>query len=664
MAERKENSLSLRLRARELLKQYWGYDSFRPLQEDIVVNAAEGRDALALLPTGGGKSVCFQIPALMRDGICLVISPLIALMKDQVENLQKRGLEAEALFSGMSFGEQENLLDRAVEGTIKFLYVSPERLRNKNFLERLKHIKVGLLAVDEAHCVSQWGYDFRPPYLQIAEIRPLIDRVSASPAAVSASPAVASSAAAASPAVASGSVPLLALTATATPNVVKDILHQLKIKPEKVFQKSFYRDNLTYYVIHDEDKRGRLLRIVGKIKGCGIVYVRNRRKTEEIAIFLKKNGFSAEAYHAGLTAAIRSRRQNDWINDKTQIIVATNAFGMGIDKPDVRFVIHLDVPETLEAYFQEAGRGGRDGKRSFALLLYHPSDKKSLEDNFRTSYPTIEFLYTVYNALFNNYQIPVGSGEGVTEAFSLQEFCTMYRLRAPETMSALGFLSRAGFIIVSDNMRNKSKIHVPVAHEALYKFSVDVPRYENIIQTILRLYGGAVFSWYVDVSEQDIAVRSGLSKEETIEQLKFLQKRNIIDYEQTEKGATVSFLRDRIEIEKEFLLPKTLRQQTKNAADKLEQSIDYASSEHLCRSVCLLRYFGEENAKKCGVCDVCLAASEKVLTEKEYKEIVKTILPAVREKNLDIRQVADMFIQFSEKKIALAWRRMLDEKVI
>ncbi|MDR2557116.1 MAG: RecQ family ATP-dependent DNA helicase [Bacteroidales bacterium] len=623
----------LRQQARAILKKYWGYDSFRSLQEDIVVNAAGGKDALALLPTGGGKSICFQVPALMRDGLCLVVSPLIALMKDQVENLQRHTLQAEALYSGLSAGEQENILDRAASGALKFLYVSPERLRSKDFLARLKNFNVGLLAVDEAHCVSQWGYDFRPPYLQIAEIRPLIN----------------------------AGAPLLALTATATPTVVKDIIERLKIKPVRVFQKSFERSNLTYYVIHDEDKYGRLLRVVRKVKGCGIVYVRNRRRTEEIAAFLKQNGFSAEAYHAGLAVATRSGRQTAWLENKIQIIVATNAFGMGIDKPDVRFVVHLDLPDTLEAYFQEAGRGGRDGKRSFALLLYHPSDKRNLEEKFTTSYPPLKFLYTIYYTLCNYYQIPVGSGESVTKQFSLEDFCAAYRFHAPETVSALGFLERSGFILLSENVRSRSKIHVPVSHEALYRFSVNVPRYENVIQTVLRLYGGKVFSWYADVSENDIATKSGLSKEEVIEQLKFLQKRDIIDYEQVEKGATVTFTQPRIKIENNLSLPKLLRQQTKNASNKLQQSIDYASSEHLCRSIQLLRYFGEENAKKCGVCDVCLSEKENSLTDNEYKEILEVILPAVRA-GQNIRQIADTFIQFSEKKLALAYRRMFDER--
>ncbi|MDR0619073.1 MAG: RecQ family ATP-dependent DNA helicase [Bacteroidales bacterium] len=627
---------TLRQQARAILKKYWGYDDFRPLQEDIVVNTASGKDALALLPTGGGKSICFQVPALMCHGLCLVVSPLIALMKDQIENLQRHGLQAEALYSGLSTNEQNNILDRAADGSLKFLYVSPERLRSKDFLTRLMRIKVGLLAIDEAHCVSQWGYDFRPPYLQIAEIRPLIGK----------------------------DVPLLALTATATPTVVKDIIERLQIKPATVFRKSFERSNLTYYVIHDEDKQGRLLRVVRKVKGCGIVYVRNRRRTEETAAFLKQNGFFAEAYHAGLAASTRSSRQTSWLENKIQIIVATNAFGMGIDKPDVRFVVHIDLPDTLEAYFQEAGRAGRDGKRSFALLIYHPSDKRNLEEKFSISYPSQEFLYNVYNALCNYYQIPVGSGENAVKQFSLQEFCASYRFRAPEAISALGFLARSGFILMSENIRSRSKISIPVSHEALYRFSIDIPRYGNVIQTILRLYGGKVFSWYADISESDIAAKSGLPKDAVIEHLKFLQKRNIINYEQIEKGATVTFTQPRVEIEKDLLLPKLLRQQTKNALNKLQQSIDYAASEHLCRSIQLLRYFGEENAGKCGVCDVCLAMQESVLTDKEYKEMLRDVLPEIKEKGINIRETADTFLQYSEKKIILFWRRALDEKLI
>ncbi|MEG2665745.1 MAG: ATP-dependent DNA helicase RecQ, partial [Bacteroidales bacterium] len=391
-----------------ILELYWGYKQFRSLQEEIILHILEGKDALALLPTGGGKSICFQVPALVLEGVCIVVSPLIALMKDQIENLKKRDIAAEAIYSGLSEAETDLYLNQAVFGRLKFLYVSPERCKNEKFIAHLKQMKVCLLAVDEAHCISQWGYDFRPAYLEISSLRDYLP-----------------------------GVPLLALTATATKEVVEDIQKKLHIQPFKLFQKSFQRDNLTYYVIEEEDKFGRLLRIIRKVKGSGIVYVRNRRKTVDVADFLCRNGISAASYHAGLSTSLRNQRQENWKEDRVQVIVATNAFGMGIDKSNVRFVVHVDLPDTLEAYFQEAGRGGRDGKRAFAILLYHPSDKKEVEERFSKTYPELVFIKNVYEALGNYYQIPVGMGEGSVFKIDIKEFCNTYKLPIIETFSAL-----------------------------------------------------------------------------------------------------------------------------------------------------------------------------------------------------------------------------------
>ena len=442
---------TISVRIHRILKEYWGYRQFRPLQQEIIEHVLQGRDALALLPTGGGKSICFQVPAMVMRGVCLVISPLIALMKDQVENLRKRGIAAAAIYSGMSRQETELVLNGAVHGRFKFLYVSPERCRTETFLAHLQKMDVCLLAVDEAHCVSQWGYDFRPPYLQIAELRPMLP-----------------------------GVPLLALTATATPDVVDDIQEKLQIRPKKVFRKSFKRDNLVYYVIQDEDKMGRLLRIIRKVGGCGIVYVRSRRKAFDVALELQQMGIPATCYHAGLEQKERIERQNSWVENRVQVMVATNAFGMGIDKPDVRFVVHLDLPDTLEAYFQEAGRAGRNEKKAFALLLFHASDRIEAEENFRKSYPGIPFVQRVYEAVGNYCQVPVGSGEGSVFSFDLRDFCHAYAFPVAETASALAFLERAGYFRFSDSAMETSRLRLIASYEDVYRCQVEKPETESV----------------------------------------------------------------------------------------------------------------------------------------------------------------------------------------
>ena len=407
----------------DILKQYWGFDSFRPLQEDIIQSVLDGKDTLALLPTGGGKSICFQVPALVKEGICIVISPLIALMKDQVYNLQKRGIAAVAIFSGMHYKDIDRILDNCIYGNTKLLYLSPERLTSDLVRERIKKMKVSLIAVDEAHCISQWGYDFRPPYLQIAEIREYLPKV-----------------------------PIMALTATATPEVVKDIQEKLEFKRGEVFQQSFLRENLAYVVLEEEGKMEKLFKVLTGVRGSGLVYVRNRRKTKEIAMFLKKYRITADYYHAGLTNEERSQKQEAWINDKIRIIVATNAFGMGIDKPDVRVVVHMDLPDSLEAYFQEAGRAGRDGQKSYAVLLYNQGDKLDLERRFELSFPPLKEVRLTYQALGSYLQLAVGSGEGESYDFDLVEFSRVYGFSTVKTFNCLKVLERAGWIALSESI--------------------------------------------------------------------------------------------------------------------------------------------------------------------------------------------------------------------
>src|SRR5690606_14585455 len=440
-----------------ILRKYWKYESFRPLQSEIIASVLAGNDTLALMPTGGGKSLCFQVPAMQREGICIVVTPLIALMKDQVENLKARGIEAEAVFSGMSKREMDIAFDNCIYGPIKFLYLSPERLGTELARERIRHMNVNLFAIDEAHCISQWGYDFRPPYLELASLRELHPQV-----------------------------PFLALTATATAKVVDDIQEKLGFRAPNALRRSFVRENLAYMALEQEDKPGRMLRIIRKLGGSGIVYVRNRRETQETARMLINEGVSASFYHAGLEGPERSRRQENWKTNVIRVIVATNAFGMGIDKPDVRFVIHLDIPDSLEAYYQEAGRAGRDGNKSYAVMLYHESDKLALRKNLEQSFPTVAEIKQVYHLLANFFQLAYGAGEGLVLDFDIGEFCNRYKLEVMKTLNALKFLERDGWIRVSEAVYIPSRLQFDVDMPTLYKFQVEHVAYDGFIKLILR----------------------------------------------------------------------------------------------------------------------------------------------------------------------------------
>ncbi|SFH03178.1 RecQ family ATP-dependent DNA helicase [Pedobacter insulae] len=581
--------------ATEILKKYWGFDQFRPIQEEIIQSVLNGKDTLALLPTGGGKSVCFQVPAMMMDGICLVVSPLIALMKDQVENLKARGIDAIAIYAGMGKREIDILLDNCIYGKIKFLYLSPERLLSPIVRERIAYMNVNLIAVDEAHCISQWGYDFRPPYLQLSSLREIHP-----------------------------DKPVLALTATATSFVREDIQAKLAFKNANVFVKSFERRNLSYVVFDLEDKHKKLIEIIKNVKGCGLIYVRNRRETAEIASFLQRNGISADFYHAGIEKELRFKKQEDWKKDVIRVMVATNAFGMGIDKPDVRFVIHLDLPDSLEAYYQEAGRAGRDEKRAFAVLLANKADQLMLKAKYQDSFPTVEDIKKTYHYLGSYFQLAFGAGEGLNFEFDLADFCKRFKLGVIKTLAALKFLEHDGYLVLSENIYLQSRIMFTANHEDVYRFQIENFGYDAIIKTIQRSYGGA-FDGYVKIKESDLAKRLKTSFNEVVAHLNKLQQLEILSYLPQTDQPQLQFIVPRadqlhMDIDVKYL---KLRQQIQN--DQINAVLSY-SETYECRSKQLLHYFGEEHANTCGFCDVCLTekkiADQGQLNDKIDFEII------------------------------------------
>ncbi|MEJ5995880.1 ATP-dependent DNA helicase RecQ [Pedobacter sp. Du54] len=561
--------------ATEILRKYWGFDQFRPLQDEIIQSVLNGNDTLALLPTGGGKSICFQVPALMMDGICIVVSPLIALMKDQVENLKAKGIDAIAIYAGMGKREIDILLDNCIFGNIKFLYLSPERLLSPIVRERISYMNVNLIAIDEAHCISQWGYDFRPPYLQLTNLREIHP-----------------------------DKPILALTATATAFVKNDIQAKLAFKNANVFVKSFERSNLSYAVLNVEDKHKKLLEIVRNVKGSGLIYVRNRRETAEIASFLQRNGVVADFYHAGIEKELRFKKQENWKTDVVRVMVATNAFGMGIDKPNVRFVIHLDLPDSLEAYYQEAGRAGRDEKRAFAVLLANESDQLILKGKYKDSFPSIVEIKKTYHYLGSYFQLAFGAGEGLSFEFDLADFCKRFSLKVMNTLAALKFLEHDGYLVLSENIFLQSRIMFTADHEDVYRFQIENAGYDLIIKTIQRSYGGA-FDGYVKIKESDLAKRLRLSFNEVVDHLNKLQQFEILSYLPQTDQPQLQFVLPRadqlhLDIDVKYI---KLRQQIQQ--EQINAVLSY-STTLVCRSKQLLHYFGENSAAKCKVCDVCL----------------------------------------------------------
>lgn len=617
----------------EVLKEYWGYSAFRSLQEEIIESVLAGKDTLALLPTGGGKSICFQVPALCKEGICIVVSPLIALMKDQVYNLKKRGIAAEAIYSGMHYRDIDRILDNCVFGHIKLLYLSPERLTTDLAIERIKRMKVNLLAVDEAHCISQWGYDFRPSYLEIANTRELL-----------------------------GEVPVLALTATATPEVVTDIQERLVFRRENVFQKSFERNNLSYSVLYEEGKDGKLLDIVRKVPGSGIVYVRNRRKTKEIAHHLYRNGIKADFYHAGLSPDTRSQKQDAWMNGQTRIIVSTNAFGMGIDKPDVRSVVHMDLPDNLEAYFQEAGRAGRDGKKSYAVLLYNATDKQRLEKSFEMTFPGMAEIRRVYKALGSYFQLALGGGEGQSYDFDLIQFCQTFQFDAIRVLNALKTLEKEGYLALTDAVYVPSSLKILVSKEDLYDYQLRNPKMDAIIKTILRTYQGA-FNHYIHLRENQLAKFLKLSRGELSNALQKLNQNRIVHYDPQKDAPQLFFVKERMRAE-DLIIDQSRYSFLKNRYyDRMKKAIAYAE-DPVCRSKQLLKYLGEKNAEKCGICDVCLGRTKAEVSEDEFKAYQTKIQRLLKKEKLTLEEIVSSFASKRENQILKTMEYLLDEGFI
>jgi len=613
-----------------ILKKYWNYDQFRPLQEDIVRSVLEGNDTLALLPTGGGKSICFQVPALAKEGLCLVISPLIALMKDQVENLKKRGIKAEAIYSGMSNHEIDRILGNCIYDTdFKFLYVSPERLKTDAFRVNLRQMPITLIAVDEAHCVSQWGYDFRPPYLEIVEIRKFFPKI-----------------------------PVLALTATATPEVVNDIQEKLNFHKKNVFQKSFRRENLTYFVMNEENKMGRLLRLIEKNPGTGIVYVRNRRRTQEIAEYLRHFKISADFYHAGLDSVTRDKKQSGWMSGSTQVIVSTNAFGMGIDKPDVRWVVHLDIPDTLEAYFQEAGRGGRDLKPSIAVMLYDNNDVKELKTNFQLSFPPITVIKNIYRTMCEHYQIPMGEGESRILPFDSDELCKKLTLKPVELINALSFLEKTGVLMLSEDVKKQSTLHFIANEETLQQLYQKNNDKEDFVKLLLRSYGG-LFSNYIKITEEEIARRAEMQVVEVENLLLELSKKDILHYSKRSAKPHIIFLQNRVPEDFLYFKDEIYKKRKDVAQKRLNSVLHFVENTKTCRSQLLLAYFGETKSELCGNCDVCRQSASLKMKRKEKEAIQNEIIKYKHLSNKEIIQIVSEC--FSEKKVIEVLREYIDE---
>lgn len=581
---------------KEILKQYWNYDNFRGIQEEIIESIGKGHDTLGLMPTGGGKSITFQVPALAQPGLCLVITPLIALMKDQVRNLRDRGIKALAVYSGMTREEIVVALENCIFGDYKFLYISPERLDTDIFRAKLRNMKINMITVDESHCISQWGYDFRPAYLKISEIRELLP-----------------------------TVPVLALTATATPEVVKDIQTKLGFREDsRIFRMSFERKNLAYIVRNTESKQEELLHILNSVSGSAIVYTRNRKRTREVAELLVNNEITATFYHAGLNNDVKDQRQRSWLSGESRVMVATNAFGMGIDKPDVRLVIHVDLPDSPEAYFQEAGRAGRDGQKAYAVLLYAKSDKATLSKRITDTFPDKEYIRKVYEDVNYYFQMAMGDGLGCTFAFNLDEFCRNFKHFPVQADSALKILTRAGYLEYTDEQDNASRILFTIHRDELYKLRETDPETEKLINVILRSYTG-LFTDYAYINEDSLAIRSGLTRQRIYEILLMLTRRHILHYIPRKKTPYIIYTRERQEAGRLAITRDIYEEHKESYITRIKAMTEYATAEDKCRSRMLLRYFGEKNEHNCGLCDVCLSKHHSGMKLGEFQEMENQI---------------------------------------
>lgn len=625
MLEQKEQDIQA------ILKKYWGYDHFRPLQKDIILSVLNRHDTLALLPTGGGKSLCFQVPGLALGGTCLVVSPLIALMNDQVQNLKSKGISAVAITSAMNSREIDIALSNAAMGHVQFLYVSPERLESEKFRQQISYLPITLIAVDEAHCISQWGHDFRPSYRRIAEIRVYFPNVN-----------------------------IIAVTASATKEAIADIQVQLQFTKQQVFRQSFERKNLRYVVQFEENKPERLLKIIHNIGGSGVVYVRNRKKTEEFSKFLNGQKISAGFYHAGLNAKDRAETQQKWIDNRTQLIVATNAFGMGIDKPDVRFVVHLDLPDSLEAYFQEAGRAGRDLKPAYAVALYSKTDVQSLRDNFEDSFPDKEVIRQCYQAIYNYFQVPVESGEGLAVNVDINEICRNYNLKPTDFYNAVKFLEKEGYLSFFDAGFEPSKVMVIANKEDLYNFQVKFKNYEPLIKTMLRSYGG-LFEQYTPINEKDLAYRCKLPESEAIAQLKNLEKQGVIVYVPQSSLPKLVFLQNRLNLKQDELSFKHYAMLKEKSLARINSVIAYVEETQVCRSRLLLSYFNETEYQDCGYCDVCVERNKGSADKEPVRE---KIILALKQRAFTLDELAKALPKYPHKVLMDALNAMIEDNTV
>lgn len=619
----------------KILLQYWKYDTFRPLQEDIIRSVLDNRDTLALLPTGGGKSICFQVPAMTKEGVCIVISPLIALMQDQVDQLNKRGIPAVAIYSGMHAKQIDILLDNCIYGKTKFLYVSPERLKTELFIERAKLMKIGLLVVDEAHCISQWGYDFRPPYLEINAFKNLFPQVTC-----------------------------IALTASANEEVKLDIVQKLELKNPQIFQKSFSRANLSYSVLWEENKDKKVLQMLQRVPGSSIVYARNRRKTQEIAEHLSRNGINAHFYHAGLDAKTRSQRQNDWIQGKIECIVATNAFGMGIDKPNVRLVVHMDLPDSLEAYYQEAGRAGRDEKKAYAAILIEEKDLIDLKTQWEKSYPEADVLKKTYQAISNYLQIAEGSAEFATYDFNWQEMVKRFQLPSSETFYAIKVLENEGLILLNEASQHSSKIKINVNATELYDFQIRNKKFESILKALLRLYGGNLYNEFVSISEFNLSQQIKIPIQELEKTLVLLEKFEILDYDKQNGLPKLSFLTPRANVQHLPINWSNYLTKKNKSQLKIEAVEHFVRQKNLCRTRQLVAYFGENLDQNCGICDVCIQKKKesngKAFPEGNEEERI-LLLNYLKNGPLSIQMLVDCLRPMAQAEVIKLIQYCLDQ---